>query len=261
MLTKYTFKSLNEKDRQTLKEMIPPEDLTSITVDDVPNELVRPFIELDGTRGTLVLVYMADGMSVWKGRDLKRFADVVREVQLADGSKVRSSGKAVIYTDMIGYVADEGPTATAVAFVLVFLVIVIAYRRPRHILILGGAMTSGVLLMMGVAVVFGQKINFLNYIAIPIQFGIGVDYAVNIYSRYLEEGPGSMGQVLRSTGGAVMITSTTTIIGYSALWFSINGAINSFGTLANIGEITCLATAVLIMPALLYIIDSRRAAR
>ena len=114
-------------------------------------------------------------------------------------------------------------------------------------------MATGVVLMMGVAVALGQKINFLNYIAIPIQFGIGVDYSVNIYSRYLEEGRGAIGRVLRSTGGAVMITSSTTIIGYGAMWFSINGAINTFGTLANIGEVTCLAAAVLLMPAYLAV--------
>lgn len=259
LLTRHSFKTLKPDDRNTLKEMTPPADLEAITVDDIPSELVRPFIELNGTRGTLVLVYMADGMSVWNGKDLKRFADVVRELRLEDGEKVRSSGKAVIYSDMIDYVTKEGPWATLGAFLLVLLVIVAAYRNIRHIAVLGSAMFIGVLLMMGVAAVVGEKINFLNYIAIPIQFGIGVDYSVNIYSRYLQEGNGSMGRVLRSTGGAVMITSTTTIIGYSAMWFSINGAINSFGTLANIGEVTCLFSAILLMPALLTYFSKRSA--
>jgi predicted RND superfamily exporter protein len=42
--------------------------------------------------------------------------------------------------------------------------------------------------------------------------------------------------MLRSTGGAVMMSCASTIIGYSAMWFSINGAINTFATLANIGK-------------------------
>jgi preprotein translocase subunit SecF len=56
-------------------------------------------------------------------------------------------------------VADEGPFATAGAFLMVLLVIIVAFRRPRHIAILGCAMISGVVLMMGVAVLLGQKIN------------------------------------------------------------------------------------------------------
>jgi predicted RND superfamily exporter protein len=258
MITKYEFKSLSEKDKKTLSEMTPPEDLKVITIDEIPSELVRPFVELNGTRGTLVLVYMADGMSVWNGRDMKRFADVVREVKLEDGTSVRSSGQAVIYSDMIDFVSKEGPTSALFAFLLVFVMVSAVYRKPRRIAVITGSMIAGVLLMMGGAVLFGVKLNFLNYIAIPIQFGIGVDYSVNVYGRYLEEGPGSMARVLRSTGGAVMMSCATTIIGYSAMWFSINGAINTFATLANIGEVACLMIAVIIMPSLLHLFDRKR---
>jgi predicted RND superfamily exporter protein len=154
---------------------------------------------------------------------------------------------------MLDYVSREGPYATLGAFVAVLIVIVISFRRARHFLILSASMLIGVVLMMGVAVALDQKINFLNFIAIPIQFGIGVDYSVNIYARYLQEGPGSIGRIIRSTGGAVLITSTTTIIGYGSMWFSINGAINSMANLANIGEVTCLFTATLLMPAFVVV--------
>ena len=46
-----------------------------------------------------------------------------------------------------------------------------------------------------------------------------------------------------------MMASMTTIIGYGALMFSLNGAINSFGLLAIVGEFTCLSMALLFMPA------------
>ena len=243
------FKTLSKDKRKEIEELTPPEDLCVITMDTLPDELVRPYVELDGTRGTLMYVDMKG--SIWDGRALRRFADVVREVTLEDSKVMRSSGKAVIFSDMIKHVEDEGPFATVGAFVMVCIVIAVAFRKTRDILVMCLSMVTGVVLMMGVAVAFGQKINFLNYIAIPIQFGIGVDYSVNIYSRFLQEGAGSIGHVIRKTGGAVMITSTTTIIGYGALWFSVNGALNSFGTLANIGEVTCLFAAVLVMPAYL----------
>ena len=251
IIEKNNFDFLSDEDKELLDELTPPADLTRLSMDDLPVEFLRQYIEDDGTKGTPVFVYMADGMSVWDGHDLEKFADAVREVKLGNGELVRSSGHAVIFTDMTNYVSREGPWATLGAFIFVTLVIIIAFRRFHHFWVLAASMGAGVLLMMGIAVVAGQKINFLNYIAIPIQFGIGVDYSVNIYTRFLEEGPGSIGRVLRSTGGAVMITSMTTIIGYGALWFSINGAINSFGWLANIGEVACLAVAVLLLPAYL----------
>jgi predicted RND superfamily exporter protein len=238
-----------EEERKEIESLVPPERLEPITVDNLPAELVRPYIELDGTRGTLMLVDMAG--SIWTGESINRFASVIREVKLDNGETVRSSGKVVIFSDMLKHVTDEGPWAAAGAFSMALLVIIITFRKARHVAVMGLAMISGVALMMGMAIALGQKINFLNYIAIPIQFGIGVDYTVNIYSRFLEEGKGSIGRVLRSTGGAVMLTSLTTIIGYGSMWFSINGAINTFGTLANIGELTCLAAATLFVPSFL----------
>ncbi len=246
-------KFFSKYDKKKVERITPPKDLRPIGVKDLPGEIIRMFTEDTGRIGTPVYVYMADGMSVWNGHDLQRFAKVVREIDLPNGKKVRSSGQSVIFADMITFISHDGPKATAIGFFMVLLVIILMFRKLEHITILTAAMISGVVLMLGVAIAFGQKLNFLNFIAIPIQFGIGVDYSVNIYSRFLEEGPGSIGKVLRRTGGAVMITSATTIIGYSALWFSMNGAINTFGTLANIGEVTCLSVAVLFLPAYLAI--------
>ncbi len=237
----------DDKKRDEIMEFVPEKELSPVTVETVPEELVRPYVELDGTRGTLLLVDMNG--SIWRKETMERFSRVIKRIRLEDGTVIRSSGKVVIFNDMLDFVANEAPWATLGAFIAVLIIIGISFRRLKHSLIVGGAMMTGVILMMGVAVAFEQKLNFLNFIAIPIQFGIGVDYTVNIYARFLQEGPGSMGSILRKTGGAVLITSTTTIIGYGSMWFSINGAINSMANLANIGEVTCLFTAMLLMPA------------
>ena len=47
---------------------------------------------------------------------------------------------------------------------------------------------------------------------LPITFGIGVDYAVNIMQRYRRDGPGSALNAVRETGGAVVLCSLTTIL-------------------------------------------------
>ena len=103
------------------------------------------------------------------------------------------------------------------------------------------------------------RINFFNFIALPITFGIGVDYAVNFVQRYDQQrgadgkradGAGILG-VLRTTGGAVILCSLTTMLGYLALLGSINQAIRSLGAVAVLGEVCCLLAAVLVLPAAL----------
>ncbi|MES1172577.1 MAG: hypothetical protein ABUL77_05025 [Bacteroidota bacterium] len=93
------------------------------------------------------------------------------------------------------------------------------------------------------------KINFINFIAFPITFGIGVDYAVNFMARYLRDGTGDIAAAIRETGGAVGLCSITTILGYSSLLFAQNLGLFTFGLLAVLGEITCLCAALVVLPA------------
>jgi predicted RND superfamily exporter protein len=93
------------------------------------------------------------------------------------------------------------------------------------------------------------KINFANFIAYPITFGIGVDYAVNVASRWELDGRRSMADAVRTTGGAVALCSLTTIIGYSSLLLAENRARFILGLLAVMGEVACLSAAIVAMPA------------
>ena len=103
--------------------------------------------------------------------------------------------------------------------------------------------------MAGAFGALGIKLNFVNFVVLPITFGIGIDYAVNYYQRYRQAS--SPDQALAASGGAVALCSATTIIGYSALLVADNRAIFSFGLTAVIGEITCLSAALFALPAVL----------
>jgi predicted RND superfamily exporter protein len=62
---------------------------------------------------------------------------------------------------------------------------------------------------------------------------------------------------LSSTGGAVILCSAATIIGYGSLIMAQNRALFSFGVLAIAGELMCLATAVIGLPAALSLWQRR----
>ena len=125
-----------------------------------------------------------------------------------------------------------------------------------------GALLSGIVLTVGGAAWLDTRLNFLNFVALPITFGIGVDYAVNVMRRYIQEVDGGTADPIESavqeTGGAVVVCSLTTIFGYCALLTSANRALNSFGLAAVIGEFTCTLSALLSLSALLVLIERRR---
>jgi predicted RND superfamily exporter protein len=91
-----------------------------------------------------------------------------------------------------------------------------------------------------------------------VTFGIGVDYAVNVMQRYHADGSSDILAALRTTGGAVVLCSLTTMLGYFALVGSHNQGIRSLGEVAVVGEISCLTAAVLVLPSLWYLVERRR---
>ena len=189
---------------------------------------------------------------------LFRWADAYRETRLPDGSVVRGSGRAVIYADMWAAVIADIPRAVAVSLLATILVVVVAFRAGRAALAVLASLAIGIAWMVGLLVVLGIKLNFLNFIALPLTFGIGVDYAVNIVQRYRREGAGGALTAVRETGGAVILCSLTTALGYVALVGSMNHAVRSLGLAAVVGELTCLFAAVLVLPAGLVWLDRRR---
>ena len=101
--------------------------------------------------------------------------------------------------------------------------------------------------------IFGIKINFFNFIALPLTFGIGVDYAINIAMRFHEKKRSRTYDIIRHTGGAVALCSATTIIGYSVLMRSTNQAVAQFGFMAVIGEFASIFAAMLLVPAVIIL--------
>jgi uncharacterized membrane protein YdfJ with MMPL/SSD domain len=250
LLAPRRLRGLPEPQRRALAAWRPPPGLHVLTVDDLPAIARMPFTELDGHFGQVVFVYPpGHGFSTWDGRDLLWLARAIGSVPLHDGAIVHASGRAVTFASMLRAIARDGPRATAASLLGVALLALGLLGRRGAPPVLG-ALVAGVLWMLGIAATLDVKLNFLNFIALPITFGIGVDYSANVVLRYRREGGGSFPAVLRSTGGAVVLNSCTTIIGYGALLAAHNRALRSFGSLAILGELACLAAAVLLLPAI-----------
>jgi len=215
--------------------------------------LARAFTETDGTRGRIV--YISPAEDTEDARYLLRWADAYRETRLPDGSVVLGSGRAVIYADMWNAILAAVAPAVTFSFLATVVVVMIAFRGARTSLTVIGALLVGIAWLSGLLVLLQVRLNFLNFIALPITFGIGVDYAVNVVDRYRREGAGGAILAVRETGGAVILCSLTTTLGYLALVSSMNFAVRSLGVAAVLGEISCLAAAVLVLPAGLYWLD------
>jgi predicted RND superfamily exporter protein len=252
--------------RMVVQKILPPEGLAPFTTADLPEELRRQLTETDGRLGTPVLIYPAGRIDTWNGLDVRRFATELRSLGLPADAPAASA--LLVFSDVLDAIEHDGPRATALSLAGVVLLVLVAFglgRRSRRSLADAGwvlaALGVGVLWFGGLAGLLELKLNMLNFIALPITFGIGVDYATNIFQRRRLDHPRSISDVIRTTGGAVTLCSLTTILGYSSLLIARNQALFSFGVLAVLGELACLAAALLAFPAILRLKELARAER
>jgi predicted RND superfamily exporter protein len=250
---------VSDADWKEIQLLLPPPDLKPYALADLPGDLARPFSEVDGTRGRLVFITPTDGKSDNDLHYLLRFADSFRETRLPNGDVIRGSGRAVIFADILDSVLHDIPKAAAVSLALTILSVFLAFGRGRASLEVVGSLAIGLLWLMLLLAVFRLKINFFNFVALPITFGIGVDYAVNLMQRVLNGG--GVLPAIRFTGGAVVLCSLTTTLGYLALFFSVNQAVRSLGMVAVLGEVCCLSSAMLALPAWLLWREKNREER
>ncbi len=258
-LTPKVMASLADDERKTVEEMIPPETLRPVGVHDLPKLLRTRFSERDGTLGTVLYVRYKPHVARNDGHNLLRMATTIDGVRLPDGTRVDTASRATVFAEMIKSLERDGPLATATSFALVLVVVLLATSSWRGSVGVILALVLGVVWMVGSAALFGGRLNFLNFIALPITFGIGSEYPFNIFDRSRLLG-GDVTGAVKLHFGAVALCSYTTTIGYGSLLFADNQALQSFGRFAIGGEIACFAAAVLFLPALLHLIGAHRLA-
>jgi predicted RND superfamily exporter protein len=243
--------NLEPDEQARLDELRPPRDLQAIDPAHLPPELAAKLKERDGRVGLIIGVRPAANLDEWNGHDLIRFAGAVRRIKLPNGDEITTSGPDMIFADIVHSIRTDGAVVTGLASLgLVVMVLLVVGRNRRAIAVLA-ATALGSLGLVAVCALANLKVNFLDFVALPITLGLGVDYAINVAHRHDHQERRSARETLRTSGAAVFVCSLTTIIGYGSLLVSDNLAIRGFGKASLIGEITCLTTALIVVPALL----------
>jgi hydrophobe/amphiphile efflux-3 (HAE3) family protein len=138
----------------------------------------------------------------------------------------------------------------------VAILVLVTYKPLASLyLTLGVVGLSGVW-AFGLLGFLGVPVNFLMAAVFPLLMGIGDDYAIHLLHRYEEErckrqtGPQAIGVALRRTGHAIVLTTITTAVGFTALFFAPSPPIRWFGLLSAVSVISALVITMTLIPAL-----------
>jgi hypothetical protein len=252
-----------------IDRLLGTDGLHAIGMADLPPSLTAGLREVNGTVGRVVLIFPRLTKRLWQTAQLEGFIAKLREVAaqgVPPGSRPgRVAGTLPVSADITASLQRDAPRASFAALVSVAAVVAVIFRGSATGLVVIASLLIGIVWMIGATFLFGIKVNYANFAAFPITFGIGVDYAVNIMARFRQEraGPAPDGlpadpariveRVVVSTGGAVALCSLTTVIGYSSLLLAKNQALFLFGAVAVLGEASCLFAALFALPAVLLV--------
>ncbi len=253
-LTPKVMEGLTPKEREQIERFRPPETLHTLGVKDIPPLLQRPFSENNGAIGTVIYIKIKNDVILADAHYHLRLSKTCDNVRLPDGTLVKTATTSSIYAEIIDSIRRDGPLASMVSFVAVLLVVILATRNWRGAASVIVALLIGVIWLAGAAALLNVRINYVNFIAFPITFGIGCEYPFNISDRARLLGWNVKEAVMRSSG-AVILCSFTTVVGYGSGMYSDFQALESFGKLAVIGEVACIFAAVLFMPSLLVLLQ------
>lgn len=224
-----------------------------LILEDLPDFIKERYITRDGEIGRFVMIYPSVGLS--DGRNSIAFKNEIASVQTPDGNEFYSASTSIAAAEMLELMQTESPYMVIGTFLMIFLLVNIAFRSLRWSIIAMIPLIIGLSWTFGIMLIFDINFNFYNLVVLPAILGIGNDNGVHLAARYLEEGKNSMWDVLKSTGQHISIGSLTTMMGFAGLLFTHHPGLYSIGLVAVIGIGMTLLSAITFLPALIQFLE------
>ncbi len=169
-----------------------------------------------------------------------------------------ATGFPMLFEHHAEVITDGFETAFAIGGGLIFVLLLIDFRRTGHTLLAMTPVLLGTLWMLGLMRVMGLDFNFANLVAVPIVLGVGIDGGVHVVHRFRLEGPAGLETVVAHTGRAVLIASLTTMVGFGSLALASHRGMASLGLLLLTGVGTSLLATLVFLPNLLLALGLAR---
>lgn len=248
-LDETTMAEAHRKELPRFKRMVNAEPFG---FEDLPSEVQRRFVTLDGKRGSFVLVYPAVDLS--HGARAAEFASEVRGTRTGTAA-IAAAGGPMVMADVFNMVVRESPPTLGLTVLLVLIVtwLLVGNLKAAMLVLLPALMT--LLLTLGLLPFTNIPLNYLNIVIIPVLFGLSVDGGAHLVTRgaHGENLDVLVGEVGRGVGGSIL----TTALGFGALLMANHLGLRSFAALALFGLAGTTLASLVVTPAALWLTRPR----
>lgn len=255
---------LSEEDRERVERLRDLVAVKPFTVYDLPEWTQRLFREAGPkarapaagqTTSFECVIYINEAINQTNGPVARRYLEQINSVAATTNTQFSTGSQAYIYVAMLDEIRAEGPILLSVALIVVFLILAIAFRSPVRAFVSVLPLFVAAAWTLGICSYLEIELDFFNIIIIPALIGIAVDDGVHFYMHYLDEGTDSLPLVLREVGGAIIMTSLTSIIGFGGLAVTNYKGLTSIGQISIVGITAAMAATWLVLPATIWLAE------
>ena len=230
-----------------------PQYLFLLTLSTSPDELGQ-FMRFDG-REARISARISNVMSTAERTRLITALEREAEVLFGRRARVRITGMPVIELVMMDLIRDEQMQNIYSSLAAVFALVVLAFHSF--------AAGFGCLLPIALTILYsfglmgwaGVPLNAATATMASLATGMGVDYSIHYYRRYLEERRRGLArrealmETSRTTGAAIVSNAVSVAVGFAVLLFSGLPIFRSFGGLIALTMLLTALGALTVLPA------------
>lgn len=169
------------------------------------------------------------------------------------------TGMHVVARDETVSVTEDSQVTTLLAVVLILALLYVAFRAFSAPILTFLPLLFGIIWDIGIIRLLVGRLNMITVFSAAMIIGLGVDYAIHLYSAYTEhrsEGCNKSKAMYRAmllTGPSIIVGGLTTAMAFLALNFSQLEMLGELGTVMGVGIGTTMVAVFWVLPCMIIL--------
>ncbi len=208
---------------------------------------------------THLMIRINDGSSSVVKAVLRKIGEIGKR----DSALKRVGGYAVIMTELADALVRGQIQSLLFAVTAIALLMMLLFRSFTAGLVASVPLAVSIVFNFGVMGLFGIRLDMATAMITSIVIGAGVDYTIHLLWRYREERRNglacrdAMTKTLVTTGRGIVFNALTVMAGMGTLILSPMPPLKYFTVLFSVSIFTCMAGALIIVPALCLVLKPK----
>ncbi len=180
------------------------------------------------------------------------------------GVRVRITGKTALSHEELSTVLRGMKLIGPLTFLLVGIVMFAAMRSMTLVITATITLVLGLIWTLGFAALTVGRLNLISMAFGVLYIGLGADFIIHVSLRFEHERKSGKSRTdaidaaLRQTTGALCLCALTTAVGFFSFLPTSFAGVSELGLIAGAGMFINLAASVIVLPALIRLIPTRR---